>query len=112
MVDFEEYRRDDAVTPTEAEYRWRVYPQRALLLPPGDGPLPSDLVSEAPSDVVGSTQWLTELARRVRNGEVSPESAILAACFSGERREATYRALEAPSEPRVANAIDWLKRKR
>lgn len=83
-------------TPTRAELsdeRWRYLPQRALLVPPNAGPGADDLSAEldrweqqrlARTDEID--KWLRELARRVRNGEVSPEQALLCACFAGERR--------------------------
>jgi hypothetical protein len=83
--------------PTEAssdDETWRYLPQRALLVPPRLGPDASELaavvlalvgdVSEIHAVV---TAWLEKLAVRIRNGECSPEQALLAAVFVAEHLE-------------------------
>jgi hypothetical protein len=81
--------------PTEAssdDDRWRYLPQRALLVPPHAGPDSIELAADATAFTTEGgavyTAWLARLAVRVRNGECSPEYALLAASFAGERREA------------------------
>jgi hypothetical protein len=67
----------------------RLVTTTARLLPPRGGPSVVELMAEAPSVHAGSIvsdRWLGELASRVRQGLVSPEQALLAACLYGERR--------------------------
>lgn len=64
-------------------------PQRALLLPPFDGPDGGELEREAPaldSAVSEATRWMRQLGARVRSGDASIESALLATYFYGDRR--------------------------
>jgi hypothetical protein len=85
--------------PTEASSdseTWRYLPQRALLVPPHAGPDAVELAADAaPGDNLAQYgAWLDRLAVRVRNGECSPEYALLAASFAAERREAERLALK------------------
>lgn len=88
------HRPEPKVWPTQRKLDVSPNPERQqrgsfLLLPPGEGPTVAALLEQGPS--VHSAQlvtdrWLGELARKVRQAEVSLEFALLAACIHGEHR--------------------------
>lgn len=73
----------------DGERDYQLHPQRAMLLPALGGPDSKDIERGAPAinaSWVEVDVWLRELGRRVRQGELAIEQALLAVWFRAERR--------------------------